>query len=202
VARDVGGELDHEQGLGFGTVVGLAMAAIAMATALVSCASEPIAGADSALAERDGERAMANLSPTMGSTAKGSVSFESTDGGLHVVAHVSGLTPGAHGFHLHEKGDCSAPDASSAGDHFNPDGNPHGSPDALPSERHVGDLGNLQAGADGLAHYDAVLPDLTLVGEHGVIGRAVVVHAGPDDFTTQPSGDAGARVACGIVVPD
>lgn len=142
-------------------------------------------------------RAVAQLAPTQGNQASGTVTFTSMNGGVQVEATVSGLQPGPHGFHVHENGDCSAPDASSAGDHFAPEGNPHAGPDDQP--RHVGDLGNIEAGQDGSARYTRTDNVITLSGPNSIVGRAVVVHAGEDDLTTQPSGDSGNRVACGVV---
>jgi Cu-Zn family superoxide dismutase len=111
---------------------------------------------------------------------------------------VSGLTPGLHGFHVHEKGNCTAPDGSSAGPHFNPHNSVHGGPDA--PQRHGGDLGNLKADASGTAVYRAEIRGISLgAGDDSVIGRAVIVHANPDDFQTQPAGNAGARLACGLI---
>lgn len=146
-----------------------------------------------------GGGASAELAPTQGNQARGTVTFEPGDEGLRITAHLEGLQPGVHGFHLHENGDCSAPDASSAGEHWNPTQQPHGSPQA--AQRHLGDLGNVTADADGNAHLSTVVSGLGLEAEHSVMGRAVVVHARPDDFVTQPSGNAGARVACGVVKP-
>jgi Cu-Zn family superoxide dismutase len=142
-------------------------------------------------------KAMAALAPTEGNHAMGTVTFTAADKGVRVVANISGLSPGEHGFHIHEKGDCSAADASSAGEHFNPTGAPHGGPDS--DQHHVGDLGNITADSSGSATLDRVFSYLTLEGDTSIIGRAVVVHSGRDDLTSQPSGDAGTRVACGVI---
>ncbi len=144
-------------------------------------------------------QAVAVLEPTQGNNATGQVTFKTQGEGVLVVADFEGLPAGKHGFHVHEKGDCSAPDASSAGGHYNPENTPHGAPDAPPSERHVGDLGNLEAGQDGTAHYERVDPLLSLSGPNSIIGKAVIVHAKADDFTSQPTGDAGPRLACGVI---
>lgn len=141
--------------------------------------------------------AVAQLSPTEGNEVTGTVTFTSMNGGVHVEATVSGLQPGRHGFHIHENGDCSAPDASSAGGHFSPQGNQHGAPDD--QERHVGDLGNLDVAQGGTARYSRMDSVITLGGANSIVGKAVVVHADEDDLTTQPSGNAGARVACGVI---
>jgi Cu-Zn family superoxide dismutase len=144
------------------------------------------------------QTATATLAPTAGNTAAGTVSFTQKGDKVTVTAKVSGLAPGAHGFHIHEKGDCSAPDATSAGGHFNPTGKPHGDP-AVP-DHHAGDMPMLQADASGNATLTA---DLEVIGIGGgatdVVGRSVVVHKDADDFKTQPAGNSGARVACGII---
>jgi superoxide dismutase, Cu-Zn family len=139
---------------------------------------------------------IARVEPTAGNTARGEVRFTKVDGGVRVTASFEGLPAGSHGFHLHETGDCSAPDAASAGAHYNPAGAPHGAPDAASSARHMGDLGNLEAGADGKATYERV--DNVLVYDN-LKGLAVLVHAAADDLTSQPSGNAGARIGCGVV---
>lgn len=137
------------------------------------------------------------LHPTQGNNVSGTVTFMTQDEGVRVVADLEGLTPGEHGFHIHEFGDCSAPDGSSAGGHFNPTKRKHGGPDS--SERHVGDLGNITADSSGKAHYDRVDTVIQLNGEDSIVGHSVVVHAKSDDFVTQPTGDSGGRVACGII---
>lgn len=142
--------------------------------------------------------AVANLAPTKGNQVSGSVHFTQQGELVLVEARVTGLTPGPHGFHIHEKGNCTAPDASSAGGHFNPTGAPHGAPDA--SARHAGDLGNLVADDTGAAAYRAEVRGIGLgTGEDSIIGRAVIVHANRDDLTTQPTGNAGGRQACGLI---
>ncbi len=142
-------------------------------------------------------KAVAKLEPTKDHKAKGTVTFTKVDNGVRVVVDITGLTPGEHGFHVHEAGDCSAPDAASAGGHFNPTGAPHGGPDS--PQHHIGDLGNITADQSGKAHLDRVFSFLSLSGEHSIVGRGLIVHAGRDDLTSQPSGDAGARVACGVI---
>ena len=156
-----------------------------------------LAGSVTLLASGCGdEYLVAKIDPTQGQSAKGEVRFYKVEGGVRIVASLEGLSPGRHGFHIHEKGDCSAPDASSAGGHFNPSSAPHGSPDAGPTARHAGDLGNVDAGADGKARYDRV--DSIL--DYGQLtGLSVLVHAGEDDFTSQPAGNAGARIGCGVI---
>jgi Cu-Zn family superoxide dismutase len=119
--------------------------------------------------------------------------------GVHVDVRIQGATPGQHGFHFHQNGDCSAPDATSAGDHWNPTGTPHGAPGSPP--HHAGDLGNIEVAADGTGTLSMHLPNVTLTpGDMSVVGKAAIVHANPDDLTSQPSGNAGPRIACGVVV--
>jgi superoxide dismutase, Cu-Zn family len=134
-------------------------------------------------------------------TVKGTVEFKQTDDGVEVTANLEGLKKGDHGFHIHEKGDCSAPDAASAGGHFNPSKHKHGAPDA--AEHHEGDLGNLTAGADGKATKTFTMKGITLdEGETSIVGKGFIVHEKADDMKTQPTGNAGARVACGVITLD
>jgi Cu-Zn family superoxide dismutase len=143
--------------------------------------------------------AAAELTPTEGSDVRGEVTFAQIEDGVLVVAEASGLSAGRHGFHIHETGDCSAPDASSAGGHYNPADTPHGAPGAPASERHVGDLGNIEASIDGTARYERVDAVISLSGPNSIVGKAVIIHAGEDDYTSQPTGAAGGRLACGII---
>jgi len=142
-------------------------------------------------------KAVAVMNPTEGSKVKGFVSFEKTGKGVRVVADLNGLAPGPHGFHIHEYGDCSSPDAGSAGGHFNPTGMPHAAPNV--DKRHEGDLGNVEADKSGHARLEITDKKLTLEGPNSIIGRAVVVHAQADDFKSQPAGNSGARIACGVI---
>jgi Cu-Zn family superoxide dismutase len=141
--------------------------------------------------------AVAVLHPTEGNQVNGKVTFTKTSKGVKVVADIQGLEPGKHGFHIHEFGDCTAADATSAGGHYNPTDQPHAAP--TDNKRHVGDLGNIEAKSNGSAHLETVDKVLSLKGSHSIIGRAVVVHAGEDDLKSQPTGDAGGRLACGVV---
>jgi Cu-Zn family superoxide dismutase len=144
--------------------------------------------------------ARAALAPTAGNTATGTLTLESSDNGVRLEGRVEGLSPGAqHGFHVHETGDCSAPDASSAGAHFNPGGHAHAGPDA--PARHLGDLGNLQADDQGVATVALTIDAATLGdgGPNDVLRRSLIVHAAPDDLVTQPTGNAGARIACAVI---
>lgn len=144
-----------------------------------------------------GPSASASLAAKSGSTVSGTVVFSEAAGKLRVEATVAGLTPGEHGFHVHEAGDCSAPDATSAKGHFNPAGKSHGHHGS--SERHGGDLPNLVANAQGEARYSTEVSGLSLNGPNGVVGRSVVIHADPDDYKSQPAGNSGKRIACGAI---
>ncbi len=185
-----------------------ALAAAALVLFAFGCAPKqdahaPAGSADTAVtpaAPAVTATASADLSATQGNTTAGTVTFtEMQDGTVHVVADLTGLGPGRqHAMHVHETGDCSAPDASSAGSHYNPEQHAHGLPPAEP--RHAGDLGNVTADAEGKAHYEITVTNLTIRGAKSPIdGKAVIVHANPDDGG-QPVGNAGGRVACGVIV--
>ena len=165
--------------------------AAAAAVLLAGCATTP----DDLL------RATAQLQPTKGNKTFGEATFEEAGGKVRVVIYVQGLKPGQeHGMHIHEVGDCSSGDGMSTKSHFNPFGKSHshhGSP-----ERHAGDLPSLKAGKDGLAKVDIELDVISVAaGPASVVGRGLIVHADPDDFKTQPTGNAGARIACGVIRP-
>jgi Cu-Zn family superoxide dismutase len=170
--------------------------AIAAALCLAGCASFMPGGQTSSAA--DGPSAVAKLEPTKGNNVTGTVRFTQKGDKVLVEAKVSGLTPGPHGFHIHEKGDCSSGDGLSAAGHFNPLGKAHahsGTP-----ERHAGDLPPLEADASGNASLNTELDVIKVgSGDTDVIGKAVIVHVAPDDFKTQPTGNSGARVACGVI---
>jgi Cu-Zn family superoxide dismutase len=142
-------------------------------------------------------QAIAVLHPTDGSHVKGTVTFAQTAEGMKIITDLEGLTSGRHGFHIHQWGDCSAPDGTSAGGHYNPFAMSHGGPsDAI---RHLGDLGNITARDEGKVHEERLEKDMTLDGPGGIIGRSVIVHAGEDDQKSQPTGNAGGRLACGVI---
>jgi len=142
--------------------------------------------------------ATAVLEPRSGSDVRGTVTFTQTGDVVRVSGVVTGHTKGPKGFHIHEKGDCSSADGMSAGGHFNPHKMKHGGP--YEPERHAGDLGNLNIGADGTAKFNFVVGDLSVsTRADGIIGRAVIVHAAPDDLKTDPTGNAGGRLACGVI---
>lgn len=143
--------------------------------------------------------AVAEIMPTSGNEARGAIRLSGGNGTVKIAGSITGLEPGAHGFHIHQKGDCSAPDATSAGDHFNPHDDPHGSPRDLEDAHHVGDLGNITANEQGEAEINTEDNEIKLSGKDSVIGKAIIVHADQDDFESQPSGNAGARLGCGVI---
>ena len=170
----------------------------AAVVALAACAPAPVER-DTPPPATGAARATANLAPASASLVSGTLTLTTMGDGVHLGGELGGLKPGVHGFHVHEHGDCSAADASSAGGHFNPTKRAHGRAGAGP--HHLGDSDNISADAEGVATIDAHLHDVTLgTGlANDIAGRAIVVHADPDDYTSQPSGDAGARVACGVI---
>jgi Cu-Zn family superoxide dismutase len=142
--------------------------------------------------------AVAALQPRADQTVVGTMTFTEGADGVTIVARFEQAPSGTHGLHIHEVGDCSSDDFKSAGGHFNPTGMPHGSPDD--AERHAGDLGNIEVGEDGVGELTLVSDMITVAeGESSVIGRGVILHEKADDFETQPTGDAGSRLACGVV---
>ncbi len=144
--------------------------------------------------------ALAIIEPKSGSNVSGKVVFTQLPSGeTRVEATIQNATPGKHGFHIHEKGDCSAADATSAGGHFNAAGNPHAGPSD--ARRHNGDFGNIEIGADGKGTMKMTTNMLTVLpGPDSVVGKAVIFHDKEDDLKTQPTGNAGARFGCGVVV--
>ncbi|MGZ8255002.1 MAG: superoxide dismutase family protein [Burkholderiaceae bacterium] len=170
-----------------------------VAVAMVVALTAAVVSSGCSTFEQQGPRAAAKLEAAPGSQVWGSVSFVETGSGVEVRADVRNLRAGGEfGFHVHEKGDCSSPDFMSAGGHFNPGAKPHahfGKP-----ERHAGDLANLRADAEGNATY--VFETLLLAvkpGPNSVVGRAVVIHLNPDDYASQPAGNSGPRIACGLI---
>lgn len=192
--------------------------AICIAFALVGCGqsqNEPEGSADSrtkpenpmpepaddlAAPGQAPEGAAAQIAQTQGNTASGSIAVTAEEGGVRLSGAIQGLKPDSEfGFHIHEKGDCSAPDASSAGGHFNPANVAHGNPES--DTHHAGDMVNIKSDAQGVAQVDTRASGATLhSGEPtDVLGKAVVVHESPDDYKSQPSGNSGARIACGVI---
>ena len=171
-----------------------AAVAIAMTIVLWPSASQ---AADMALS--DVHEAIAVVQPTKGHTAKGVVHFSEMDGKLRITIDLEGLEPNtSHGFHIHQYGDSSAEDGTSTGGHFAPDGHRHGAPDAV--EHHAGDLGNVRSDANGNVHQEMTVDFITIAGpKNPILGRAVILHEGEDDLTSQPTGAAGARIGYGVI---
>jgi Cu-Zn family superoxide dismutase len=161
----------------------------AAAAALAACQSMP----------EDAPRATAALQPTKGSKAFGEATFEQVGGKVRVIMFAQNLPPERElGFHIHEAGDCSSGDGMSAKGHFNPQGRPHGHPQS--AERHAGDLPSLKAGKDGRAKIDVTVDAISIgKGAGDIVGRGLIIHAQADDYKTQPTGNAGARIACGVI---
>jgi Cu-Zn family superoxide dismutase len=139
-------------------------------------------------------QAVAVLIPTEGSQVSGVILLQQQGEGVRVQGKVWGLTPGMHGFHIHQFGDLRSPTGDAAGGHYSPDDSPHGAPGS--AEHHAGDLGNIEANQEGVADVDATFDFFQI---HHVLGRAIVVHADADDLRSQPSGAAGARLAVGVI---
>ncbi len=195
----------------FKSLVTLSLLSAACLLALTSCActdhrkptaknqdqDKEIADAGPILARKPTSlQAVAQIKPFKENQIRGKVVFKKVKDGVKITANIEGLTPGKHGFHVHEFGDCSG-DGSAAGAHFNPTNRQHGGPDS--PERHVGDLGNLVADEKGYAHYERVDKVITLEGENSIIGRSIIIHADEDDYKTQPAGASGAKIACGVI---
>ena len=167
-----------------------------MKTVLIAGASAVLAAACGSLPNSQ-PLAETRLEPRSGSSVAGTVTFTPTGDKVRVEASVNGLTPGAHGFHVHEVGDCSAADAASAKGHFNPAGKMHGHQSG---EHHGGDMPNLEADAGGKATMTVEIGQMSISeGPAGIVGRSVVVHADPDDYKSQPAGNSGKRIACGVI---
>jgi Cu-Zn family superoxide dismutase len=143
------------------------------------------------------KKAICVVSPTQGNVVTGTITFIKVEEGIKVIADIQGLSKGKHGFHIHEFGDCSAPDGTSAGGHFNPSKTLHGAPHV--ADRHAGDMGNIEADESGKGHLEYVDRTITMDGEASIIGKSMIIHASEDDYSTQPTGNAGARIACGII---
>ena len=172
-----------------------------MKTLIPLMAAALLAGCQSMSKPVEPLRATAALQPTKGSKAFGEATFEQVGSKVRVIVFAQGLRPEReHGFHIHEAGDCSSGDGMSAKGHFNPHGKPHGDPKSV--ERHAGDLPALKAGKDGRAKIDVEMDVITLMpGAANVVGKGLIIHADPDDYKTQPTGNAGARLACGVIKP-
>lgn len=173
------------------------LTAVGLAVFAAGCSLGPSTGS---LPERSAQaplRATQVDQPLAAKPVEGMIRFaEMKDGTTRVTGEVKNLTPNSvHGFHIHEKGDCSSPDGMSAGAHFNPTGMMHGAA----GHGHLGDLPALQADAMGTAKVQYVSTEVKLNGANSVVGKAVIVHKDPDDIKAQPAGNSGARLACGVI---
>jgi Cu-Zn family superoxide dismutase len=161
-------------------------------------ATAALVAACAAMAPSGGATARADLEPTKGNTAKGTVSFEQVGDKVRVSANLSGLKPDSeHGFHVHEKGDCSSGDGMSAGGHFNPAGKSHG--DYHHGDRHAGDMPNIRSDAYGNAAATFETTGIAVGGGADIVGKGLIVHRDPDDYKSQPTGNAGPRLACAVI---
>jgi len=142
--------------------------------------------------------AKAVISSTNGNDIRGTVRFTKVDQGVQIIATIDGLTPGEHGFFIHEFGECKGKDSDSIGAHYNPTHHQHGKPG---EDSHVGDLGNLLADEKGHAYYEAINKVIKLQGRNSVMGRSIVIHADRDDYKTQPAGASGVKIGCGVIEP-
>jgi Cu-Zn family superoxide dismutase len=172
----------------------LAAALALAAAALAGCAGAP----NSASSPPSSDYVVASLKPTRGNIAAGTVFFSQEGGDVVMRGRITGLVANQeHGFHVHAKGDCSSDDAMSAGGHLDPDGKRHGPPTG---EHHAGDVPSIKADANGVATVRTRIAGTLLgSGAGDIAGKALVVHASPDDYTTQPTGNSGARIACGVI---
>lgn len=182
-----------------GTLSGAAVLVAAAALAAGCASSSTSTGSAPAAKAAAGPSAKATLESKSGSAVTGTATFtELSTGGVRAHIHIENATPGPHGLHIHDKGDCSAADATSAGGHFNPGGMPHAAPTA--EKRHAGDFGNIEIGPNGKGDLEITSDLLTVKpGPNSVVGRAVIFHEKVDDLTTQPTGNAGGRFACGVI---
>ena len=181
------------------------LAAGAVASAFLAACSAPTSrepAPPQVPTQSTAKQAVANVTPASASLVSGRLTFVPMGGGVHITGTLGGLTPGStHAFHVHEKGDCSAVDASSAGGHFNPFAAPHGRSSSGLATHHAGDMDNVVANGEGVAEVNVHLTGVTLGGGavNDIADRAIVVHASPDDYASQPAGNAGARIACGVI---
>ncbi len=175
-------------------VVGILLAGLA------GCASRTDVSQYDPQGAKPSKTKIIHLQSKSGSSIKGTLTLQQYPEGLVVKGTITGLTPGKHGFHFHEKGDCSAADASSAGGHFMLPDQEHGSPDD--SNSHLGDLGNILANDKGIAEFNILAKGVTIAdpkSKNSLIKRSMVIHGGEDDLSTQPAGNSGPRVACAVI---
>jgi Cu-Zn family superoxide dismutase len=177
-------------------------AAFVGALALAGCGGAPVKPTPSPITYAStAQEATAVLASASGSLVSGKLMLAPMGDGVHIHGEIGGLQPnGRFGFHVHENGDCSTVDASSAGGHFNPTGSPHGRAGAGEAH-HAGDMDNITSDTEGVAQVNVHPLNVTLGGHapNDIANRAIIVHADPDDYASQPAGNAGARVACGII---
>jgi Cu-Zn family superoxide dismutase len=169
------------------------------ALVIASLAAALVAGCSSLqhMRHMDQSAAYATLQPTQGNSARGTVSFTQDGDGVRVRVTLTGLKPNAeHGFHVHEKGDCTSGDGMSTSGHFNPAGKPHG---PQSGEHHAGDMPSLRADASGNATATFELKGVSIGGDADLVGKGLIVHRDPDDYATQPTGNSGPRIACGVI---
>lgn len=179
------------------SINGTLLFAMVLIVGLMGCTKQKEESGKKQPEAKPARKAVAVMEATEGNTAHGKVAFTEVEGGIKVTAHFEGVPEGEHGFHIHEKGDCSSGDGKSAGGHFNPEGHEHAGPDA--AMRHVGDLGNITANAEGMAEKEFVDSVISFDGIKSILDKGVILHADPDDLTSQPTGAAGARIACGVI---
>ena len=171
---------------------------IGISLALVSC--DRIAQQAGVMSTPTAKQAIATIAPTSGNSVTGMAVFTQNGDQITLTIEIQNASPGLHAVHIHENGDCSSPDGKSAGGHWNPTGVAHGKWGE--GEFHLGDIGNITVGEDGTGSI-GLTTDLWEIGtgsDIDVVGRGIIVHADADDFTSQPSGNAGARIGCGVIV--
>lgn len=168
-------------------------------TLSAALAATLLAGCSGMMGQHGSPSAQAQLAATTGNSTNGTVRFQQHGQSVRVSGEIRGLKPGAeHGFHVHEKGDCSSGDGMSAGGHFNPAGKPHGQ--HAHGEHHVGDLPSLKADASGVARFSFESGSIAVgSGMNDIVGKGLIVHRDPDDYKTQPTGNAGPRLACAVI---
>lgn len=183
----------------------IVLSIFALSFIVVACGPQTQTSEQETTTETTGSvTAIANLSPASGSQVQGTARFTQTDQGVKMELEVSGLEPGSvHALHIHEHGDCSAHDATSAGGHWNPTNVAHGQR-GVSDEFHSGDIDNIQADSDGNVEYEITAEDWSIGGDDAtnIIGKSVMIHIKPDDFVSQPTGDAGDRISCGAIVQE